>query len=353
MIKWKQMVKFEGVEALEPEKHTSSYGKFVIKPLENGYGVTLGNALRRVLLSSIQGVAIVAVKIENVMHEFSTISGVVQDVSEILLNIKGIDLKADSFSKELQPDLRLILNKSGKGIIKAKDINCPAGISVLNPDLKIAELSQDGHLEIEFMIDVNRGYIPASEYAAANHLPKRFIVIDCDFSPVKRVSFKTSNYRINNKTDYDKLEVEIETNGSITPRQSLSYAAVILRDLFNGIVDRISGEYVYEESTEERRDFQREHLQELLRKSINELELTVRPVNCLQAAHITTLGDLVRRTEAEMLKYRNFGRKSLEELKKVLAEYDLKLGMNLEGIEIDLGVPAEELRMKYEAPAEE
>jgi DNA-directed RNA polymerase subunit alpha len=353
MIKWKQMVKFEGVEALEPEKHTDRYGKFCIRPLENGLGVTLGNALRRVLLSSIQGVAIVAVKIEGVMHEFSIIQGCVEDVSEILLNIKKIDLKAESFSKELQPEIRLSLSASGKCFIKAGDIVCPPGISVINTEQHIAELSLDGKIDIEFLVDVNRGYIPANEYALLSHIPKRFMVIDCDFSPIKRVGFETSNYRINNKTDYDKLEIEIETNKSITPRKALSFAAVILRDHFNSIIDRVAGEQIYEEATEDKRDLHKEHLQDLLRKSITELELTVRPVNCLQAAHITTLGDLVRRTEAEMLKYRNFGRKSLEELKKVLAEYDLKLGMNLDGIDIEFGIAPEEMRISYEAPTEE
>ena len=351
MIKWRQMIKFEGVEAVEPEKHTRTYGKFCIKPLENGYGLTLGNALRRILLSSIQGVSIVAVRIEGVLHEFSILPGVVEDVAEILLSIKQIELKADSNLQGNIQDIRLSINAKGKCKISAGDIVCPPGISVLNPNLHIAELSSDGSIEMELMIDINRGYIPANEYATMIDLPKRFIILDCDFSPIKRVGFKSSNYRINNKIDYDQLEIEIYTNGSVTPRNALSYASIILREHFDGLIGKIDDDAIFEEKAEEKLNVRKERLQFLLKRSINELDLTVRPINCLQAAHIKTLGDLVRRTEAEMLKYRNFGRKSLEELKRVLSEFNLKLGMDLEGIEIDLGIAVEE--NENEAPSEE
>ncbi len=304
---------------------TEDYGKFIVQPLEPGFGVTLGNALRRVLLSSIKGAAIQSIKIDGVYHEFSTIPGVVEDVTEIVLNLKEICLRLhDTDSK------KIIVEKQGSCELMSKDLEVEPSIEVLNPELHIATLGEDAHLRAEIVLTTGRGYVSCEENKLPNQ-PIGTIAIDSIFSPVRKVNYRVENTRIEQKIDYEKLTLEVWTNKVINPQDSVSVAARILRDHLKLFVD-------FEEEPqepEEEIDQEKIRLKKLLQMPVDELELSVRSSNCLRAAEITTLGDLVQKTESEMLKYRNFGKKSLSELQNVLERFGICFGMNLAELEME------------------
>jgi len=304
---------------VETETLTDSYGKFIARPLERGFGVTLGNSLRRILLSSLQGAAITSVKIDGALHEFSTIPGVLEDVTDILLNLKGVRLKLDSF------DSRTIrIEASGERVLKAADIITGAGVEILNPDHYIATLTADGRLSAEMTVRMGKGYVPAERNKELNQ-PIGTIPIDAIFTPIRKVNFTVSNARVGHETDFDRLTLEVWTDGSVAPADAVAYSAKILKEqlqIFINFEEEEEPVEALEEETEEQ-------FNENLFKTVDELELSVRSANCLQNANIKYIYELVEKTEAEMLKTKNFGRKSLNEIKEILAEMGLSLGMKL------------------------
>lgn len=309
---------------LEWEKVTAdnTYGKFIAEPFERGYGHTIGNSLRRVLLSSLEGAAVTNVKIEKVLHEFSTIPGVVEDMVQILLNLKKLRLKLFTDGPET-----LVLKASKAGEVKAKDITANTNIEILNPDLHIATLNSSGKLEMVMEVNKGRGYISA-EKNKQDGKPIGVIPLDSIFTPVHKVAYNIENARIGQVTDYDRLIMEIWTDGSVVPADALAYAAKILKDSLNIFVNFEEEE---EEETvapkpEEQED---QRIKELLTQSVEIIELSVRSSNCLQVARIKTLGDLVKKTEHDLLKVKNFGKKSLTEISKKLKELGLSLGMQI------------------------
>ena len=318
-MKWKNLQMPKSVEADE-KASTNQYGKFSIEPLERGFGVTLGNALRRVLLSSLPGAAVAAVKIEGVQHEFSTLTGVKEDIPEVLLNLKGIRFKLHAEAPKMASfDVR------GKSEVKAADLKADADIEVLNPDMHIATLNKDGEFRAEVEIGAGRGYVSAENQPQQDR-PIGVLPLDSMFSPVTKVNFEVENTRIGQRIDYDKLTLEIWTDGSIIPSDALAYGAKILKDHFALFV-HFEEEIVEEVVEEVDEEFLR--VKTLLERSVEELELSVRSSNCLKAANIKTIGDLVQKSEGEMLKYRNFGRKSLKEIADILANMSLQFGMDV------------------------
>ncbi|MEX5212620.1 MAG: DNA-directed RNA polymerase subunit alpha [Nitrospiraceae bacterium] len=312
---------------VEVDKDTLSpvYGKFMAEAFERGFGTTVGNALRRVLLSSLTGAAVTSVRIESVLHEFSTIPGVTEDVTTILLNIKSLRL---ALQGEKPKTIRL--RKKGPGEAKGGDIVHDGDLTVLTPELHIATLDKDATIDIEMVVKHGRGYVPA-ERNKEEGLPIGVIAVDSIFSPVKRVNFQVENARVGRMTDYDKLTLEIWTDGTISPRDALSTAAAILRDhldIFVSPEDRL--EVKPEAGAEE----QLQAVNRNLYRNVSELELSVRAANCLKNANIKTIADLVQKTELEMLKTKNFGKKSLNEIKEILTEMGLGLGMKLESTAI-------------------
>ncbi len=306
---------------LDEASCTPTYGKFVAEPFERGYGTTVGNSLRRVLISSIEGTAVTGIKIDSVHHEFSAIPGVVEDVPQIILNIKKLILK--SHFKIPKP---MVIEVEKKGNVTAKEIKTDETIEIMNPDLHIATLTKNVKLRMEMDVARGRGYVPA-ERNKKEAQTIGIIPIDSIFTPVKKVNFHVENTRVGQITDYDKLIVEIWTNGSIDPKEALLYASNILQrhlDIFVGFGKLPEDEEVPEETDEQRM------LKEKLKVPISELELSVRSSNCLREARIKTIGELVRKTELEMLKYRNFGKKSLAEINKILIEMNLSLGMKID-----------------------
>ncbi len=301
----------------EESSFTPTYGKFTAEPFECGYGVTIGNSLRRVLISSIEGTAVTSAKIEGVAHEFSTIKGVVEDVPQIMLNIKKLILK--SHFKNPKP---IFLKVDKKGPVTAKDFKTDDTVEILNPGQHIATLTKKTKLEMQLEVSRGRGYVPAEKNKKEN-APIGMIPLDAVFSPVKRVSFSVVNTRVGQITDYDKLILEMWTNESIDPKEALLYASNILQRHLDIFVE--FGE-IPEEIVEEEQSKEEKELQEKLKMPITELELSVRSSNCLRDAKIKTIGDLARKSELEMLKYRNFGKKSLTEINKILGEMGLQLG---------------------------
>jgi DNA-directed RNA polymerase subunit alpha len=306
---------------LDESSYTPTYGKFVAEPFERGYGVTIGNSLRRILISSIEGTAVTSIKIHGIHHEFSAIAGVMEDVPEIILNIKKLILK--SHFKIPKP---MTIEIEKKGEVTAKDIKTDETVEIVNPDLHIATLTKNAKFHVEMEVARGRGYVPAErnkkEGQAIGVIP-----IDSIFTPVTKVNFFVENTRVGQITDYDKLILEIWTNGSIEPKEALLYASNILQrhlDIFVGFGKLPEEEETPMESEEEKQ------LREKLKVPISELELSVRSSNCLREARIKTIGDLVRKTELEMLKYRNFGKKSLNEINKILQGMGLSLGMKLD-----------------------
>jgi len=320
-MNWPYLQMPEGVE-LEEQSYSSTFGRFIVQPLERGFGTTIGNALRRVLLSSLPGAAITMIRIDNVLHEFSSIDGVVEDVTQIILNLKEVRFKLIN----KKPD-RVLLDLKGPREFMAGDIqNGTTDFEVLNPDHHIATLNKGANFKIELRIGRGHGYVPAED----NKLPDQAIgaiPIDAIYTPIKNVSYRVENTRVQQRTDYEKLILEITTDGSITPDDSLTYAGKILRDHINLFIN-----FDIEPEEDEPIEVDEESLRvrKLLRMPVDELELSVRSYNCLMAANIKTIGDLVRRDEQEMLKFRNFGRKSLQELTQILDEKGLHFGMDVD-----------------------
>jgi len=317
-MKWKNLTM---PKQLMPDAgNTPGYGKFVIEPLERGFGLTLGTSLRRVLLSSLQGAAITAVRIDGVLHEFSTLPGVIEDVTEIILNLKQVRLKLHGDGPK-----KGTFEVRGKGEVRAGNLLVDADVEVLNPDLHIATLNKDGDLRMEVEIDAGRSYVSADQHSQTDR-PIGVIPIDAMFSPVTKVNYTVETTRLGQRIDYDKLTMEVWTDASILPSDAVAVAAKILRDHFSLF---IHFQEPIEEEVEEEVDEERARVRKLLEKSVEELELSVRSSNCLRAAEIKSIGSLVQKSEPEMLKYRNFGRKSLKEIQDILSEMGLHFGMDI------------------------
>ncbi len=302
---------------------TETYARFIAEPFETGYGHTIGNSLRRVLLSSLEGVAITSIKIDGAMHEFTTVDGVVEDVTDIVLNLKKVRFK--SVSRETQT---LLLSVNKEGAVTAGDIELNQGVEVVNPDQHICTIDKKKKLEMELEVRVGRGFCPGDENKKVDQ-PIGVIAIDSLFSPVSRVRYNVEQARVGQKTDYDKLILEIWTDGRISPDDALTQASAILQhhlDVFVGY-DKNAVEFEEEQKPV---DDEKSKLRKLLNMSVNEIELSVRAANCLNNANITTVGQLAMKTEQEMLKYRNFGKKSLNEIKEKLSALGLALGMNID-----------------------
>ncbi|MEZ4450767.1 MAG: DNA-directed RNA polymerase subunit alpha [Nannocystaceae bacterium] len=315
---WRDLIRPKKLD-VDTSVLTDVYGKFTCEPLERGYGITLGNSLRRVLLSSLQGSAITSVRIDGALHEFTTIPGVVEDVTDIILNVKALLLRMDDANVRT-----LIIDKQGEGEVTAADIQAPTGVSVLRPDQHIATLSKGGRLRMEMTCAMGRGYATADQNKSEN-MPIGVIPIDSLFSPIQKVNYRVTNARVGHRTDYDRLILEVWTDGSVRPEDAVAYAAKILKEQLSIFINR-------EEIEEAAMPAQSEQdkLNEYLWRSVDELELSVRSANCLQNANIHYIGDLVQRTEGEMLKTKNFGRKSLKEIKEILATMGLSLGMKID-----------------------
>ena len=317
-MKWKNL---QMPKQLVPDAgNTDRYGKFTLEPLERGFGPTLGNALRRVLLSSLQGASINAVRIDGVLHEFSTLPGVIEDVTEIVLNLKQVRLKLFGDGPK-----KGVFEMRGKGEVRAGDLQVDPEVQVLNSDLHIATLNRDGDLRMEVEIVGGRGYVSADQHSQTDR-PIGVIPIDSLFSPVTKVNYTVEATRLGQRIDYDKLTLEVWTDGSILPHDSVAMAAKILSDHFRMLV-QFEEEPVQEEELEVDEEIVR--VRKLLDKSVEELELSVRSSNCLRAAEIKSIGDLVVKGEPEMLKFRNFGRKSLKEIQDILGEMGLHFGMEI------------------------
>jgi len=317
-MKWKALHMPKGIVK---EKGDSKYGKFVIEPFERGWGITVGNALRRVLLSSLQGAAIVSVKFEGVSHEFSTLEGVKEDVAEIILNIKQLRVKLLS-----DEDATLRLDISGEGEVRAEHIEANPDVQVLNPELHLATLSKNGSITLEMRVSDGRGYVVSDELKREDD-PIGVIPIDANFSPVTKVAYEVSDTRVGQRTDFNRLEMEVWTDGSIDPEDSMAYGAKLLVDHLEMFIN-FEGDL--EAAEEVVKDEEKERIRQLLKMRVDELELSVRSSNCLRCANIHTIADLVRNQETEMLKYKNFGRKSLIELNEVLSNMGLSFGMDVD-----------------------
>lgn len=319
-IAWKDFEMPSKVE-VEEASYTPTYGKFIAEPFERGYGATLGNALRRVLLSSLEGAAVTSVKFDGVLHEFSSIPGVVEDVSEIVMNVKRLVLRAHSRAPKT-----LTIATEKKGPVTAAQIKADETIEVLNPDQLITTLSKPAKFHMEMEVGIGRGYVPAERNRKESQ-PIGIVPVDSIFSPVTRVNFHVENTRVGQMTDYDRLILEIWTRGSMNPKEALLTSAHILQkhlDIFAAF-----GELPAEEGAEEEESVSSEVV-EKLRMPVTEMELSVRSANCLREAKIKTIADLVQKAEPEMLKYRNFGKKSLAEIQNLLKEMGLSLGMKLD-----------------------
>jgi DNA-directed RNA polymerase subunit alpha len=317
---WRDLIKPKSLE-IEKETLGGSYGKFSCEPLERGFGTTLGNSLRRVLLSSLQGAAITAVKIDGALHEFQTLPDVVEDVTDIVLNLKEVLLKMEDTKPKI-----IRIDKEGEGKVTAGDITVVDGIRVLNTEHHIATLSRGGKLHMELLVQMGRGYVPADRNKTAT-MSVGTIPIDALFAPVKKVNYIVTHARVGQQTDFDKLTIEVWTDGSVTPEDAVAFAAKIMKDQLSIFINFEETEEPIEETVSE----EAAKMNENLDKSVDELELSVRSANCLQNANIRYIGELVQKTEAEMLKTKNFGRKSLKEIKEILAEMGLSLGMKLDG----------------------
>jgi DNA-directed RNA polymerase subunit alpha len=319
---WRDLIKPKAVEFDEKET-TPTYGRFVAEPLERGYGITIGNALRRVLLSSLPGYAITAVRIKGVLHEFSTIPGVKEDVTDIILNLKEVRLKLHEGEQ-----LTASLKAKGEAVVSARDITGGPSLDILTPDRHLASLDKGADLDMELVIKRGRGYVPG-ERSEEDEEPIGTIRLDAIFAPIKKVNFVVTNARVGQRTDYDRLALEIWTDGSISPREALTYASRVIRDqmsIFAGVEEEevvpVSGD-----QAEIRPAFN-----EYLYRPVEGLPISVRAFNGLQNADIKYIGELVQRTEQDMLKIKNFGRKSLNEIKEVLTDMGLSLGMRLENL---------------------
>jgi DNA-directed RNA polymerase subunit alpha len=315
---WTDLIKPKQLE-VDEKSLTSTYGKFYAEPFERGFGQTIGNSLRRILLSSLMGASIVAVRIKGILHEFSTIPGVTEDVTDIILNLKEVRLRLNDGEQQT-----LKIEAKGPGMVQAKDIVAPPSVEILNPEHKIATLSRDAKLEAEMTVKLGRGYVPA-ERNKEEGAPVDTIFIDAVFSPIQKVNFTVTNARVAQRTDYDRLVFEVYTDGSVKPEDAMAYAAKILQDQVGIFVN-----FQEEPRQEKREDGPAIPLNDNLFRSVDELEFSVRSQNCLQNADIKYIGELVQKTEQEMLKTKNFGHKSLNEIKEILREMGLELGMKID-----------------------
>jgi DNA-directed RNA polymerase subunit alpha len=309
-------------ETLNVVEDKDNFGTFVLQPLERGFGVTIGNSFRRVLLSSLPGIAITAIKVNGVDHEYSSIKGVKEDVYEIILNFKQVRFKQVEQSSGV-----IHISKSGKGELTAKDIDdATAEYDVLNPDLIIGNLAEDAELEIELKIGRGRGYVPAEEMTVEDD-DVNLIPIDAIFTPIKSVKYNVENVRVGQRTDYEKLVMDIETDGSVNAKEALTIAGKILKEH----IEKFITEEIEEPFTQEKEevDAEKQRVANLLRTSIEDLNLSVRAYNCLKSANINSIGELVSRDEQDLLKFRNFGKKSLTELVEVIEEKNLEFGMDV------------------------
>lgn len=329
---WRSLIRPKGLE-VEKESLTATYGKFEVKPLERGFGITLGNSLRRILLSSLQGAAVSSVKIDGIQHEFTTIPGLREDVTEVLLNLKELRLQLHTGERET---IKLKLN--GEHVVTAKDIEAPSSVTILNPDLHIATLAPEAKLNMEMQVRLGKGYVPA-ERNKEESAPIGTIFLDSIYSPILKVNYNVTNARVGQMTDYDRLVLEVWTNGSVRPEDAVAFAAKILKEQLQFFIN-------FEETIEPTEEYiseDRPALNENLYRRVDELELSVRSANCLQNANIKYIGELCQRSESEMLRTKNFGRKSLNEIKEILAEMGLSLGMKLDGF---VSTDAEKFRPK-------
>ncbi|MFQ5900379.1 MAG: DNA-directed RNA polymerase subunit alpha [Thermodesulfobacteriota bacterium] len=316
---WHKLIKPDKLAFKEPP--TAKYGKFVVEPLERGFGITIGNSLRRILLSSLQGTAITSIKIDGVLHEFSTIPGVKEDVTDVVLNMKGVKLKLYT------TDPKTVAIKACKeGEIRAGNIICDDTVEIMNPDHLIATLADNSKLEMEMLVKHGKGYAPSERNKEAGQ-PIGTIPIDAIFTPIEKVNYSVSQARVGHRTDYDKLVFEVWTDGSISPEDAVGVAAKILQDQLAVLIN-IKEEDIAEVKEEEKEE-EKEVLNKNLFRSVDELELSVRSANCLKNADIRYIGELVQKTEGEMLKTKNFGRKSLNEIKETLQEMGLSFGTKL------------------------
>jgi DNA-directed RNA polymerase subunit alpha len=316
---WRDLIRPKAIH-LEPESNSEFYGKFTCEPLERGFGITIGNSLRRVLLASLQGAAITAVRIEGALHEFTTIPDVIEDVTDIVLNLKEVVLKAES-----PKTYTVRLEKEGPGPVLAGDIKLVDGLTILNPKHPIATLDKKGPLSMELTVNVGRGYVPAERNKSPT-MPIGTIPIDALFSPIRKVNYTVQNARVGQVTDYDKLVLEVWTNGSVRPSDAVAFAAKIMKEQLSIWINFEETEETSYQST----GSEEEPLNENLFRSVDELELSVRSANCLQNANITLIGELVQKSEQDMLKTKNFGRKSLKEIKEILGTMGLGLGMKFD-----------------------
>jgi len=316
---WRELIRPKKIE-IQQDSYTKSYGKFVCEPLERGFGVTIGNSLRRILLSSLQGSAIVSVSFDGVLHEFSTIPGVQEDVTDIILNLKEVKLKLLKGE-----EVAVHLTKQTEGPVTAGDIDTDGLVEVLNPGQPIATLNKEANLHMEMVVRSGKGYVPA-EGNKTKDQDVGVIAIDAIFSPIQKVNFVVTNARVGQITDYDKLSLEVWTDGSLLPEDAVAYAAKILKEQMTPFIN-------FEEEpepVEDEEEVEEERLNENLFRPVSELELSVRSANCLKNANIRLIGGLVQKSEQEMLKTKNFGRKSLNEIKSILEEMGLSLGMVVE-----------------------
>jgi len=317
---WRELIKPKEVR-IDPGSKTETYAKFVCEPLERGFGTTLGNSLRRILLSSLQGAAVTSIRVEGALHEFTSLPDVKEDVTDIILNIKGLLLKLDG------PDDQIIrIDKRGPCHVRGADIVTTHGVKVLNGDHHIATLSDAAHLKLDMTVRSGRGYVSASRNKDPN-ASVDVIAIDSLFSPIRRVNYSVSNARVGQQTDLDKLTLEVWTDGSVAPEDAVAYASKILKEQISIFIN-------FDETLEpdvEEDDEEMPLFPEALYKPVDELELSVRSQNCLQNANIKYIGDLVHKSENEMLKTKNFGRKSLKEIKDLLTSFGLELGMRFDG----------------------
>ena len=333
---WTELIRPKQLE-IDEKSLTPTYGKFYAEPFERGFGQTIGNSLRRILLSSLMGASIVAVRIKGILHEFSTIPGVTEDVTDIILNLKEVRLRLNDGEQQT-----IKIDAKGPGTVQAKDMIVPPSVEILNPEHKIATLSRDAKLEVEMTAKLGRGYVPA-ERNKDEAAPVDTIFIDAVFSPIHKVNFTVTNARVGQRTDYDRLVFEVHTDGSVRPEDAMAYAAKILQDQVGIFVN-----FQDEPRQERREDGPTIPLNDNLFRSVDELEFSVRSQNCLQNADIKYIGELVQKTEQEMLKTKNFGHKSLNEIKEILREMGLELGMK-----IDHFPPREEIESRKRANEKE
>lgn len=319
---WHELISPQKLE-VNKDTHTDQFGKFVCQPFERGFATTIGNSLRRILLSSIRGAAITSVRIDNALHEFTAIDGIHEDVADIILNLKQVRLRLLGAE-----GATVVLEKKGPGTVTAADINGGSAVEIMTPDQPICTITADTTFRAELEVQWGKGYVPAEQNKKEDH-PIDVIAIDSAFSPIKRIQYVVNQARVGQQTDYDRLTIEIETDGSVKPEDALAYAAKILKEQMTIFIN-------FNEDDAEPPDVGGSETEDssyppFLDKNVEDLELSVRSANCLKNAKIQFIGQLVQKTDAEMLKTKNFGRKSLNEIKALLSEHELSLGMNIDG----------------------